>query len=426
MNTLQDKKYIYFHYMLKKYFADKKRLAAVTIHALLLVIATILMQYFPLTRPDEKDFLKWAALWRHDLLGSDKKPLLDSVVFIDVSYDLSLIPDTTVKTDSVAPFRGPVQAITDRAKLGYIFQMLGKHPGEYKYVICDLSFEDPAPGDSTFKSGLEKMHPFITTAETNDAGKLIKPVFKVDYGGVNYTPLKQSTFYKMPVFYDGGLKSLPVKVYENVSGNKFTTWHGLTLLDGRLSFNYVLPELYYRQQDLVRSDAVKKANTYYLDDLLPLGEDGFSLLKGKYIIIGNFSDDLHTTYMGKLPGCVILWNVLLTLLNHEQTISIGWLLLLFIIYWLTSFTMFFDTSAHKTKVKEKIRDIRLPYLQKMAAKYISYLGLLIVINLLALLFFGTFISLFYMATYLTLVDVVIEKYAVWMARIKRFFKREPR
>ncbi|MES2276022.1 MAG: hypothetical protein V4592_08365 [Bacteroidota bacterium] len=381
------------------------------------------MQYIPFTRPDEKDFLKWAAVWRHDIFHVDQKPLTDSVVFIDTSHDLSLLADTSLKIDTVAPFRPPVKIITDRVKLGAFLALIRRHTGQYKFVLLDISLDEPGSQDALLRSAVEGMPRLLTTAHWDTEHRtVIRPVFRVPYGLVNYTPLPGSLFYKMPVFYEDTAKSLPVKLYETLTPNRITRRHGLVWLNGRLSFNYVLPEFYYRGENLNKSDDQRTVNTYYLDQLLNLGDDGFSFLKDKYIVIGNFDDDQHQTYLGGLPGCVILWDVFLTLLQSPPVITAGWLMFLFLAFWLVSFYQIFRVGRKTRGLEQKVKALPLPLVKDLIIKYVSFLGAVIAVNLVSIVFFKMYISIFYLATYLTVFGLVIEKYEAWLKKIKQVWQ----
>lgn len=186
----------------------KRKLFIVFFHTIFLLIATVLLQYTSFIRSDEVDFLKSAAILKHDIFKIDEKPFAKNVVFIDVSKDPAVAdddeygpPDSTMK--------GAQRIITDRFKLAKLFSIINQHPNDYKYVICDILFEKPAPGDTVLKPQIEKLKKIIISAIW-DNGKLIKPIFKVPSAVVNYTAINKSVFTKIPIFYKDSLKSLPV------------------------------------------------------------------------------------------------------------------------------------------------------------------------------------------------------------------------
>src|ERR1700761_7023030 len=78
----------------------RKKIAIVISHAIFLLICTISLQYTSYVRDDERTFLKEFSSLKHDVLKIDPKPLGDSVVFIDVSRDITLMPDP-LRRDSI-------------------------------------------------------------------------------------------------------------------------------------------------------------------------------------------------------------------------------------------------------------------------------------------------------------------------------------
>jgi hypothetical protein len=392
----------------------KKKLFIIFLHTIFLLILTILLQYISFIRYDEVDFLKSAAILKHDIFKIDEKPWSKNVVFIDISKDPAVAdddeygpPDSTLK--------GAQRVITDRFKLAKFFSILNAHPNDYKYVICDILFEKPGPGDSILKPQIESLKKIIISAIW-DNDKLIKPIFKVPYAVVNYTAINKSVFTKIPIYYKDSLKSLPASLFEKTTTHRFTKKSYLTFLDGKPTFNTVIPEFYYRSGDMIPPSAGKNINTFYLGELLA-DPDCFSVLKNKFIVIGDFANDVHITYLGKMPGTLILWNAFLTLYRHQATISFKWLLMLFVFYFALSYWIIIHPERKLNEIHQKIR---VPFLSTFIINYISFIGILVLINIFSYFYFGTFVSLFYIATYLTFTQLVIEKYPQWKKNLYEY------
>ena len=401
----------------------KRKLFFVFFHAFFLLALTVLLQYTSFIRSDEVDFLKLAAILKHDIFKSDEKPWSKNIVFIDVSKDPSLADDSEYGPPD-STMRGAQRVITDRVKLAKLFSIINQHPNEYKYVICDVLFDKPGPGDSSLKPQIEKLKKIvISTIWEND--KLVKPIYKVPSGVVNYSAINKTIFTKMPIYYKDSLKSLPACLFEKTTPYRFTRRY-FTFLDGKPTFNTMIPEFYYRTADMVTGDMVNadtvaahkkiNINTYYLGELLA-DPDCFNVLKNKFIVIGDFANDLHVTYLGRMPGSLILWNTYLTLYKHRVSISANWLLMLFFCYFLISYW----TIIHpEKKINEIHKKIRVPFLSKFLINYISFIGVLVLINIFSYFYFGTFVSLFYIATYLTFIQLVIEKYPEWKKNLYEY------
>jgi len=57
-------------------------------------------------------------------------------------------------------------------------------------------------------------------------------------------------------------------------------------------------------------------------------EDFRKMFSGKLIMIGDFSTDIHKTVIGPMPGVLVLYNAYLTLLDGDNVMKLGWLLLM--------------------------------------------------------------------------------------------------
>jgi len=181
-----------------------------------------------------------------------------------------------------------------------------------------------------------------------------------------------------------------------------------TYENGHFAFNTIIPQMYYRKNDLIRSDEKgKKANLFHLGELLNV--DSISTyISGKYVIIGNFMTDQHSTYLGSLPGPLILFNTYLTLQYHSIRVYSLWLVFLYFVFAGISHFLFMHPEK---KFKRWHNKFKAPFLTSLFNKYISYIGILVLVNIVSFFFFGTFVSLFYLATYLTFLQLVIEKVA---------------
>lgn len=382
----------------------KWRLTLTVFHTVFLIALTFILQYINITRFDETAFFKWFAIVKHNILRVDKKPALDSVIFLDISKDLELVEDTSIYN------YGSV-VIKNRSVLANFFSIVNKHPNKNTYILCDLSFDYPSPNDTLLKREIEKVSNLIA-ASTIKENKPVKQLFDIPNGSVDYT-LTRGAFVKIPIF-DNDIKSLPVKLLESNSHVVFTKKYGLTFKNKKLTFNTIIPEFYYRPQDLIREVNVngiqskEKPNLYYLGEILADTSNFFEkyLTGKKYIIIGDFTSDLHLTYLGRTPGSLILFNTFLTLRDTSFIVSWRWLVLLFLVFFGVSYFIFIQSENRFKKIHEKVKII---FIVDFIKKYVSNLGILILLNMASYGFFGVFISLFYLATYLTFLELIMEK-----------------
>lgn len=390
--------------LIKKF---KFKFFLVLVNTLFLVLYTIALQYGSLTRSDESKFLGWASTFKHNILGIDPKPDEANVIFLDVSKDIVTVDDPDFTYSGTDSILGAKVIIKDRKKLALLCRELNKNPNSYKYVFCDILFDYTSPDDAVFGPIIAKTK-HLTATNIFENNQYIKPIFKISSGCVNYDLISQSSFSKMPLLYGDTIKSLPILVYENTTGIRVHKKNYLTYFDKQLAFNTIIPEMYYRPADLRRFDQDgKKANFFYLGDVITKRNFFNDYLKGKFIIIGDFSGDKHSTFAGSIPGCIILFNIYLTLLNHAPIFSLVWVLLLLVIYFIISYLMIMHSEK---KIKDIHDKIHVLFFKKMILKYISFIGILITIDLISYLFYATFISVFYIATYLTFLEMAIDNH----------------
>jgi hypothetical protein len=364
---------------------------------------TVFLQFSYFIRPDEYAVLKTASIVKHNIFGSDWKPVGDSIRLINTSHDVSLIDDPEFlgnSKDSSAKI-----VITDRQKLARLFHILNEHPLEYKYILCDIQFSDASPQDTMLKPEIEKAIRCIASSSMQDH-HLTQPIFNLKNGCTSYPVADDDVLVKVPVFIEDTIKSLPVAMYEELTKHQFIRRGKFPFLDGKPAFGSIIPEMYYRPHDIEMHDT----SSPYLLNLwqVLIDPNAFEhLLKNKYIIIGDFKADAHNTYYGNIPGPLILFNTFLTLKERSDTISLWWVLFLFVVYSMISYRVVFRN--HNREIVNKVFGKNRLF-GRYIAKFISYLGIFICISLVSYFIFKRFVSVFYIVSYLTLVDLLMEKW----------------
>jgi hypothetical protein len=373
----------------------KTKILLSALNAGVLVILSIAFQYISYVRADETLFYKWFAILRHNVLKMDRKPLKDSVVFLDVSKDLQIVSDTFPNYGFVT--------ITNRKVLNAFFNEINKNNTRYKYIICDLSFDYPSEYDSLLKSSIEKTTGLIVAASSSPSG-LKAPLFDVETSSVEYG-VNNRSFVKMPL-YDAFAMTLPTKLITRTAGKRYSRRYGLTFEDGWLAFNTIIPNFYYRPRDLVRGSVDAKPNLHYLGEIIKDSTYFEHFLKDKLIILGDFSTDIHATYLGPTPGPLILLNTYLTMKEKSAKVSIQWVVVIFFVYFILSYLIFVHPNVKLHEMKEKVK---YKFIKKVVGKYVSYMGIMIVVGFFSFTTFGIFVSLFYVASYLTILELLLEK-----------------
>ena len=315
--------------------------------ALLFLFVIYVVMNFRWSVSGEKLTLKYIDLAMTKLRGHEKNvDMSDSVLLIDVHYDKQLV----MERDRYGQDLGMVP-VTDREKLYQLLYRL-KQEDNYKYIMLDVAFciEDRQPEDSLLYRLISSMKritipmPMGTDIADNmllDSGK----VGMAQYG----TTIWENDFVKYP-FYTNGRKSMPLMMYENLNKGRKIKSFGLFYREGgRLIRNSVIQMLDFRATtiDEVMGGALPVNVPYDMGvGVLGISPDGSrqdaysdnpGWAKDKYILIGDFEGDTHTTYRGEIPGTVINFNAFLSLQEGQHIVSYTFLLLLLLFFYFQSY-----------------------------------------------------------------------------------------
>ena len=385
----------------------KKKILFVLLHAAWLLLLTIILQYTSLVKGEELSFFRAEAIVKKLVFRDDEQPLGKQILFIDMSYDLALM-------DHAEIYLGAKTVIRDRKKLARLLSILKRPDARYQYALCDILMTDSVPEDSLLRPVIEKVPRLILSSVFQDE-HLIKPIFKVASGCVNYQAVNGSTFVKMPIFVNDTIKSLPATLCELTGAHRFTRKDKITFIDNRPSFNYVIPDFYYRPAN------VDKTERYPLGKLMLFSDSTIlAKIKGKFLVIGDFTNDIHTTYLGSLPGSYVLLDTFLTLKNTKAaSMTWPWLCLLFLVYSLISY---YILTHRKTDPDLPAKLIKNPLLNSFFTRYVSFLGICVLLNTISYLFFGIFISMLYISLYLTMFEYIMYRRDELRVKVKSYFQ----
>lgn len=271
--------------------------------------------------------------------------MADSVLLVDVAHD-----KVAVGVNDEQGLPAGWGQITDRQKLTQLLTEL-KRRNDYKYILLDVLFADDIHTDAdSALFGLIASMDRIVIARNLD-GKLADERLYGKAGLANYfTNYKYVSLSKFPYVVDGQ-KSLPLRMYEDMTGRKIVK-HGIFSTDGgRLARESIVLTFELRCAKPYTDDGEK---TWYNLGMDLLGSsfdydgdtikgnrelyDNPELTRDKYIVVGAFSSgDMHYSYLDNQPGPTILFNAYLALLHGHHCISWGVALLLFVAFFILGF-----------------------------------------------------------------------------------------
>lgn len=389
-----------------------------TLSGLLMLALTLYWLSLPRTFGDEAIFIKWTSLAKKSLLGMDEKPPPGSVLYIDVSGSKMLVEQADPLYQEFTGYH--TEVLTDRALLAEFLDSVGRHGRELPLVVLDLSFEEPSPDDSLLQAAIDRFpFPLVGARRLTDEGGISPSQVRLTTGIANYLSAG-SEFMKYPLFLADTLPTLPLVAYGLATGASYQRhWYGPTV-DGRWSLSKPIIDFKIRPHDL--SDGVSGLEKPY--DLRAMGTllfewtfwdpaDIQSLLTDKMLIIGDYTNDTHSTVFGSLPGPLVVHNAFLTLAAGEHRIRGRWLLLLFALYAWMSWRIFREEASGKRRRWWKAGDTAVG---RIIADSIDDTFFLALGTILSYLLFNIHINILILLIYLKVVAFLLDKY---------YFKDQP-
>ena len=378
----------------------KKRKRKILI-AILLALLAMAVSYFctnlSVTISGEKGVLKYWSLITN-LVSQNKKNIVpEDVLFVNVSSDKQLVDIT----DEIGRPVGNA-AITDRQKLTDLLTLISTS-GNYTYVMLDILFEEGYYSDADMALfDLIASMDRIVIPRHKDV-RLASQVLEKKAAYADYsTNIKEDGFAKYPLLVanGGALEySMPLKMYSDLSGRTVRK-HGLIYTDkASLSRRVVFPRMYI-QIDTTVGPGGKRT---YLDmgaNILNRRHDIdlHALFENKIIVIGSFTEDMHTSYAGDLSGCVINYNVFESLRRGQHTIPLILIIIYFLIFFAMSYLLLCG-SPDKTQSWGWV----------WAKLFVIYSFVLTVVLLFVFMIWGQAHDVFITSTLFSIIDTVHKK-----------------
>lgn len=351
-------------------YISNKRLT----QSILLGIAMLLTSYlvgntaYPLN--GEQEVLNSVDIVK-SLLQINKDSVPDDALLVNVCYDKQLVP---YDEDGM-----PVgnYAITDRRKL-LAFLKAARKADNYQYIMLDVIFEKGIHSDvdnelfnliATMPRIVIPCHDDVELADSRLQAKAANSDYSITSGESGFTRFQ---------FLHDTIPSMPLAMYRGLTRNSITR-HGLLFSsNGKLCKNALtlkLPirmsgEYINRDTQLERSYVNLGTDILDIDSIIPIAEQ----TKGKVIVIGDFSNDIHSTYAGLLPGSVICLNAYYALLRGDHLVNWWITLLILLVYITATYVIISDVSLVRF-VKFRLVRIGLSFVGIAAVLYLLALAL---------------------------------------------------
>ena len=304
--------------------------------AVLLSIVVILTSYFvgntSYPMAGEKAALVKLNNWKSYLnLTHDSVP--DDVLLLNVSYDKTMTP---YQEEGLELGQIP---ITDRRKL-LDFLTKARQADNYKYIMMDVILERgiETAFDSALFHTIASM-PRIVIPVHSDA-PLQDSILYAKAANADYNITHDETNFTRFQFLNDGVPSMPLKMYEAQTGNTIEKHGPFYTCDGHLCSSAITLKLpikisgtYLEKGEGAtnmreRSYLYLGADVLSVDSIVPVAEQ----IRDKIVVIGDFNNDVHRTYLGFQPGSVICLNAYYALQRGEHRVNYLFTLFLFFVY----------------------------------------------------------------------------------------------
>lgn len=290
--------------------------------AVLLLAGDYLLDNCPYPVLDEVDTLAMIEL----VSGRVAHAADDSVLYLNVAYDKALAPVTDDFGDTIGS-----TVITDRVRLLHLLEVAAK--ADYRFFVLDVRFEPgmATPADSALWVAMARLPRFAYSAHSeggNAADSTTEHAAAIsDYGATLTTG-----FTRWQYLQDAGA-SMPLTMYRTLDGGDIRR-HGWFYTDGgRLCRNtlfiplpsdMLLPE---RQDGQIRYPLLGSQVMRWNSDSELAG-----MMKDRIVVVGDFENDMHDTYIGSVPGPALISCAYAELHRGRHLVNWWFMLLVGVIY----------------------------------------------------------------------------------------------
>ncbi len=357
------------------------------IFSVFLSIFVIMLSYFvgntSYPMAGEKKALVKLNKWKSYLnLSHDSVP--DDVLLVNVAYDKTL---TAYLEDGMEMGQIP---ITDRKKL-LDFLEKAHEADNYKFIMMDVIFERgiETEYDSALFHTIASMQRIVIPVHSD--APLQDSILYAKAANADYNITHDETNFVRFQFTHDGIASMPMKMFEARTGSTIRQ-HGLFYTcDGHLCSNAITLKMpvrvsgaYLEKGDTAsymreRSYLYMGADMLAVDSIVPVADQ----IRDKIVVIGDFNNDRHRTYLGFQPGSVICLNAYYALLRGEHLINIPFIILLFFVYVTIAMLMLNGRSVDSF--------FKNPWMKAMA----SFFALTVVFTMISMIVYALPIGIVY-------------------------------
>lgn len=280
--------------------------------SLFILFASYLISNVSIPVPDEMSVLRDLDIVK-EIGGWNTDSIPEEVLLVNVAYDKQLID--FYKHDIPV---GKV-AITDRGKLLDFLQQ-AKEANNYRYIMLDVFFEQgyESEQDSALFPLIASMDRIVISTHQN--AQLQDSILYSKAANADYTITWQETSFVHYQFLRNDTLTVPLQMYKDMTGESITKKGWFFFSNDRLCLNGITLKLPIRvSEDYTEEEGLGRYNMLNLGvDLLDTLTSVAADIDGKIVVVGDFENDVHDTYLGSQPGSLICLNAYYALVRGDH------------------------------------------------------------------------------------------------------------
>lgn len=377
-----------------------KKIVLILVHSVVLLLLHLVYFNLNWSLPLEFEIMMKLTKTESFLGGKGRIDKEDyQYLFINTAYDQMLVRGETEYGDS-----GTI-AIADRYMLTEFFEKMAEYDNKHQFILCDILFDHPSPADSLLNNSLSKVRQVIApTGFNEEQHKPQKPVVNILAAQADYITY-EGLVSKVRLFAEESkTKTLPLLMYEKRNDVEVKVKQSGLFYRSNYIPRSVYPRYFFDAAAMKQHELRLKQ----VLDMLKLNGKGFyeNAMQNKIIIIGDFVNDNHHTFIGTMPGSLVLFNTYLTLQAGYHMLGISWFLFALVAF---AGLCFYELYYKKEGTMHTNKN-----LHKLFMHLLGVSTLCLLISIISGMIFGVHITIIPVIVYLELV-----RYLRKLAYLKR-------
>lgn len=362
----------------------------------------------------EDNLVRWTSLVKRILpFTTVHDPnRINDYTFIDTSGSKTLVAqDVGLGRD----------VITDRSHLDSLFRLMARAVPPPRAIACDVFFDRATEYDDNLQHSIGTLEGIIFPYRFDGEHVTLPAIAGISsaysaYWSSSGVGLKDS-FLKFHLVDGDTMKSLPLRMFESLTKKKFSRFAGLLWGGGDVMYNAIIPDIKILPGQLSDGEFDK---IIPLEDLLVMRNDDAirEFFSQKIVVVGDFQTEMHTSIYDKIPGVLIIVNVLESLLAGEATIN--WLMVLYLVacYAILSYLVFFYQGGPDS-LQDRVAQISYPLVGRIGSRMLGFSLALYIVSVICYFVFNVHTDILPMATYLSLLSLCKRNWPAIRKRIVR-------